>query len=348
MRWELLNSRRIGLPARPRQVNRTYRIRRWMFSVVMSVALTVFAAIYSIDLDVATPISKLTAEFRYAFEPLTFRPDDAQLAAPRLAGRTISEARSEVAAQGLTLIVEPVVDPQTPVGQVVSQVPVAGSLLPEGASILVQIAVADDQIALGSFIGENIDQAQAQLLSDGFVVETVKIFQPNLPVGVVAEQFPNPGTRVATGARLILTYNAGLRLLTVPDLVGLEVPVAVRRAAAAGFTATSASAIGYNRALAPGTVSGQQPQPGSILALGEEMTLFVNESPVVEVPNLVGLELETARSVAQRAGIEIETVINPAPQTGLAFLVRAQSLLAGERVAFGSKILLVVGYGPAG
>ena len=339
-----MSSKRIGLPGRPRREAPNYRINGWMYSLSLAAAVAAFALILSFDIDVSRPLAKLSDELSYAFRPLTDSPSDDQIAAPLLVGRLLPEARATAAGRGLQLVVAEVVDENSEPGLVIDQNPVAGILLSPGQGIAIQVAESGVQTGIGSFVGQSVELAQAQLTGQGFAVETVATHQSNLPVGVVSAQFPDPGTPIAAGSEITLIYNAGIRLLTVPDLAGLPVAVAERRAAAAGFSASRSESDEYLPSMAVGTVVSQAPVAGTVLAPDQPIALFINQPPQVIVPDLLGLELVTARALAARSGLVIGRVINPPPRPDRAVEVRVQSPQPGHTVRSGTTIAVVVGY----
>ena len=338
-----LRSGRIGLPPRPRHESRNYRINGWMVAVSLACALLTFGYIYSLNLDPAGPLTRLADELGYAFEPLVDSGPGTEVSAPLLTGRSLIDARGAIDALGLELVVEPVTDESAEPNRVLGQDPAAGVLLVPGESVLVRVASGADSIALGSVIGQNVEEAQSQLTEDGYVAETVPIHHPDLPVGVVSEQFPEPGAEIEPGARVTLTYNAGLRLQAVPDLAGLDLELALRRAAAFGFAAV-ADGESYFPSLPLGIVLEQSPAPGTVLPVGEQLLLRANRQPMVEVPDLVDLPLERAREIGRAAGIAVERIVSPEPLPDRELVVRAQSVPAGRSVILGTSVLLVVGY----
>lgn len=342
-----LRARRIGLPQRPRHESRDYRINGWMVAISLACALLAFAYIYSLNLDPAGPLTRLADELGYAFEPLVDSGPGAEAAAPLLTGRSLLDARRAAEALGLELVVESVAGADAEPNRVLGQDPAAGVLLVPGESILVRVAADAASTALGSVIGQNVEAAQIQLSEAGYVAETVPIHHPDLPVGVVSEQFPEPGAEIEPGARVTLTYNAGLRLQGVPDLTGLDLALAARRAAAHGFEA-EADGERYEPGLPPGIVLEQSPAPGTVLAVGEKLLLRSNQLPLVQVPDLLDLPLDRAREIGLAAGIAMERIVSPEPLPDRELLVRAQSVPPGSRVTLGTSVELVAGYRPEG
>ena len=339
-----LQSRRIGLAPRPRHESRDYRINGWMVAISLACALLAFGFIYSLDLNPSGPLIRFTDELGYAFEPLVDSGTGSEVAAPLLAGRSLAEARTAADSVGLELVVESVPDDDADPSRILGQEPAAGILLSPGESILVRVAAGADRDLLESLIGQNVEAAQALLTDSGYVVDTVPIHHPDLPVGVVSEQFPEPGTDIEPGGRVTLTYNAGLRLEAVPDLTGLDLALAQRRAAAHGFESAPGGAAEFDARLPAGLVLEQIPAPGTVLPVGEQVLLRANQLPLVEIPDLVGLPLQLAREAGVAAGLRIERVVSPAPLPDRQLVVRAQSLAPGRRVDLGTRVELIAGY----
>jgi serine/threonine-protein kinase len=314
-----------------------------MVAVSLACAFLAFGYIYSLNLDPAGPLTRLADELGYAFEPLVDSGPGTEVSTPLLTGRSLIDARGAVDALDLELVVDPVNDDRAEPSRVLGQEPAAGVLLMPGESVLVRVASGSESTVLGSLIGQNVETAQSQLVEAGYVAETVPIHHPDLPAGVVSEQFPEPGTEIEPGARVTLTYNAGLRLQAVPDLTGLDLELALRRAAAFGFEAV-ADGESHRSGLPPGIVLEQSPAPGTVLPVGEQLQLVANRLPIVEVPDLVDLPLERARVIGRATGIAIERIISPEPLPDRELVVRAQSVPAGRRVSLGTSVQLVVGY----
>ncbi len=315
-----------------------------MVAVSLACALLAFGYIYSLDLNLSGPLTRFTDELGYAFEPLVDSASGVEVSAPLLAGRSLTEARAAADALGLELVVEPVPDDGAEPNRILGQDPTAGVLLSPGESILVQVAAGTERFVIESLIGQNVEAAQGLLADAGYVVDTVPIHHPDLPVGVVSEQFPEPGADIEPGGRVTLTYNAGLRLEAVPDLTGLDLALAQRRAAAHGFAAAAAAAAEYDSRLPLGFVLEQSPAPGTVLPVGERVLLRANQLPIVEVPDLVEMPLSQAREIGAAAGIRIERVLSPNPRPDRELVVRAQSPSPGRRVNLGTSVELIVGY----
>ena len=134
-------------------------------------------------------------------------------------------------------------------------------------------------------------------------------------------------------------------LVKVPDVRGFTQDAATRTLKDAGFEVTAEFQVTTNQADV-GDVIKQSPDPGTLLEKGKTVTITVGKAPKqVDVPNLVGMTEDAARTAITDAGLKVGTVTpqaDPAP----AGEVIGQSPLPGQTVNKGSTVDIVVSSGP--
>lgn len=84
----------------------------------------------------------------------------------------------------------------------------------------------------------SLDRAHDRLDRAGFDVEVVERYSPSLPPGLVLEQRPEPGRQVSLppGHRVTVTVTSTTpRIVTVPDVLGVDAAAAAERIRAAGL-----------------------------------------------------------------------------------------------------------------
>jgi len=131
--------------------------------------------------------------------------------------------------------------------------------------------------------------------------------------------------------------------IVVADVMGLGAHEARHLLEAAGLVVvTEAGTLSWD---APETVLSQDPLPGTEIAQGDTVTLVVSVPDMgVDMPQLVGLDISAAHEIIVDLGLKfVDTTIADASQAGV---VLSQSIVAGERVASGTTVLLDVGSGP--
>jgi eukaryotic-like serine/threonine-protein kinase len=139
--------------------------------------------------------------------------------------------------------------------------------------------------------------------------------------------------------------NTNAASVNVPDVRGFTQDAATRTLKDAGFEVTAEFQVTTNQADV-GDVIKQSPDPGTLLEKGKTVTITVGKAPKqVDVPNLVGLNEEAARTAITDAGLKVGTVTpqaDPAPPGE----VIGQSPPAGQTVNKGSTVDIVVSSGP--
>ncbi len=123
---------------------------------------------------------------------------------PDLIGKNFEEAVSILKDIGLTVGDITDKEDKSPVGTVLSQDPVAGSILPPGKSIKMTVSIGT-LVVVPNVIGMNVDDAKKLLLNEGFHIE--KIDQTDIAKGIkgmILYQYPMPGLKVRSGAEIRL------------------------------------------------------------------------------------------------------------------------------------------------
>ncbi len=134
-------------------------------------------------------------------------------------------------------------------------------------------------------VGLTIDQAEEILELAHFATTTVEDRLSEQPPGTIVAQNPEAGTTLLQGSTVTLHVSTGESLVTVPDLVGLDIAVARAQLAAVNLTTDETTVSDETPA---GTVISQNPDPGSALPSGSTVSLFISagpsEPPVTEPP----------------------------------------------------------------
>ena len=140
------------------------------------------------------------------------RPKPVTVTVPDLAGQTTAVAESAVRARGLSFELRQVPS-DLALGTVVSQWPAAGTTLPKGRSVLLNVSQSRPLVSVPGVIGEDTGSARAELSGVGFAVSvtTREVTDPDKD-GVVVAQSPSPGAKRRHGATVTITvgeYSAG-------------------------------------------------------------------------------------------------------------------------------------------
>ena len=200
-----------------------------------------------------------------------------EVAVPSLAGRTVNEARTLLADNGLNLRIEEGlrVDPKVPAGQVLEQDPAAGIRTRRERTVKVWVSAGPRATVVPSLIGESERAAQLRVQEEGLqLVAASEVRSADYPSGTVIAQTPPPKTNAADVALLI---NRGERGMTyvMTDLIGINGGRAADVLRARGFRVAVVGDHPYP-GVPPGIVLRQNPQAGFQISPGETISLEIS------------------------------------------------------------------------
>jgi eukaryotic-like serine/threonine-protein kinase len=143
-----------------------------------------------------------------AGQPITVTLADALPKVPVVEGKTVEEATTLLQQAGYQLIVgEPTVNPAVSAGQIVSQVPRAGSPLAKDQSVTVRVATGPTDVEIPKVIGLAFSGAKTQLEGMGLKAKVRWVSLAETASNVVLRQTPEPGTKAQPGAEVELVIN---------------------------------------------------------------------------------------------------------------------------------------------
>ena len=196
---------------------------------------------------------------------------------PQLAGKTVNEARTLLAEEGLNLRVEEGrrVDAKVPPGQVLMQDPPAGLRSRRERSVKVWISSGPRATIVPALTGESERTAQLRLQQEGLELAVVsEIRTTDYPAGTVVAQTPPPKTNAAQLSLLVNRGEGGATYL-MPDLIGVNGERAADVLRTRGFRVAVVGDQPYPGVPA-GIVLRQQPQAGFQISPGEPISLEVS------------------------------------------------------------------------
>ncbi|MDY0387023.1 MAG: PASTA domain-containing protein [Methanolobus sp.] len=128
--------------------------------------------------------------------------------------------------------------------------------------------------------------------------------------------------------------------IDVPDVVGLDMDLAVSIIKAAGFV--QGELIEKDSSLEQATVLSQIPSGSSVAKAGDAVDLVISKITSVEVPNIVGMDLDSAKKELDAGKLRSGKVTEQSDALNVG-KVLSQSVVAGEHADIGTAIDLVVG-----
>jgi serine/threonine-protein kinase len=122
-----------------------------------------------------------------------------------LVGLTLTDARSALAAVGLTIAAIDAVPSDKAIGTVLAVDPVGGSTLTAGNGVTLQIA--NGNVAVPNLVGQTAIQARTTLTQAGFLMREIYSYDSTQTNGVVLAQAPAPDTQLQIGSQITVTIN---------------------------------------------------------------------------------------------------------------------------------------------
>ncbi|MGH7701449.1 MAG: PASTA domain-containing protein [Gemmatimonadales bacterium] len=195
-------------------------------------------------------------------------------------------------------------------------------------------------IGLTQAEAQSLLQNSAMLPADGGTEP-----HPTAPQGTVTWQDPPPGVIASENTRVTLVTSAGPPKIPVPDVVGLDGPLAQRLIDAAGLAVSQVESL--QAPLPRGVVMHTRPAVGSVLAPGAGVTLVVSRgAPTITVPDLLGLTQADARTRLELEGLRLGTVTRQRTADAPVGTVVAQRPAARTLAASGTVVDVVVARSP--
>jgi len=162
------------------------------------------------------------------------------------------------------------------------------------------------QLSVPSVGGRGETDGRSILESQGFGVDVRRIADDNVAAGTIITTEPAAGSNRLPGTVITMVVSSGPNAAQVPPLLTLNENQALQRLTDAGFK-PSINRISSN--FAPeGEVISQVPEPGTILTLGETVTIEVSAGiETLPIPDVRGAGLDGARSFLESEGFIVDT-----------------------------------------
>ncbi len=212
--------------------------------------------------------------------PEKTKPDTVKV--PNVVGMTQSEAQSALAKVDLvSSFVQQAND--APKGEAFSQQPASGESVAPNSVILVAISTGPavdpepTTVAVPVLIGETQADAESALAAAQLSAQVVQSYSSTVEAGIVAQQWPPAGNRVAPGTPVALVVSMGPKpadgTATVPDVKGMDAESATQALADAGLVA---QAVNIDDPQAkPDVVLGQLPAASSTVPTGSTVLIGI-------------------------------------------------------------------------
>lgn len=190
---------------------------------------------------------------------------------PELVGLDREAAEAALAEASLVAgEVEERFDEQVPEGIVVEQGVVPGEQVREGSPVSFVVSRGRETIDIPAVVGRPADSAEQTLEAAGFTVRMSEAYSDDVPVGIVVSQEPSSGTGFRDDV-VEIVVSLGAEFVEAPGVEGRSFDEAVEAIEGAGLVARRVELFPAG----PGRVVRQEPRPGTELARGSEVTVYV-------------------------------------------------------------------------
>ncbi|MDZ4168652.1 MAG: PASTA domain-containing protein [Coriobacteriia bacterium] len=253
----------------------------------------------------------------------------------------------------------------------------AGPVIPSGATVVQLVSTGPASFAGGlvevpDVVGKRQADALTALQNAGFQVEVLRIASSTIPSGAVAHQIPAARAQAASGSKVgILTSTGraaeGTPGAYLPDVVGKGRDEAAQILQQAGLKSAVIEAA--SPSVPAGVVFAQEPNARSLAAAPPKKSLLWlwvvlgviaaalvafflfsrgTAGPEVEVPTVVGVTVEQAEATLTEAGFVLGRESQEETDAAEPGTVVAQTPAAGEMLAKGGRVDVVVAVAIAG
>ena len=255
---------------------------------------------------------------------------------PALRGKTLAEARAEVADERFELKVgRPRFDEAVPADVIIEQDPSPLRSLKEGRSVTVVVSKGPAPRAVPDLAGLDQAAAEQKLTESGFVPKVVLQPHEEKPKGTVLTW--SPTGVLPKGIDVTVTVSSGPAPREVPEVAGKTYDEAAAVLAAQGLKAERADV--FSSDVAKGAVVSTRPGAGKAVERDSTVTVNVSKGPdTVAVPDVLGKTVAEATAILEAAGLQVSGT-GGKPRSQRVFLTDPQ---AGTQVPRGSGVFLFV------
>lgn len=213
----------------------------------------------------------------------------------------------------------------------------------------ISITTSADTVKVPNVVGKTVDEASAILTEAGLTAKATKEKSTEYDANYIISQDIEPGQSVAQGTVLNLVVSEGKVVgVTVPDVVGKSEAEAKVALEAEGFVIQKQPQ--ESATVEKGNVISQNPLGATTAAKGSTVTVVVSSgataAETVEVPDLVGKDEATAKSLLEAAGLAWSSVSEEHNDAVAEGLVLSQTYAAGEQAEKGTTVNFTVSLGP--
>nr|WP_240917904.1 Stk1 family PASTA domain-containing Ser/Thr kinase [Phycicoccus sp. HDW14] len=225
---------------------------------------------------------------------------------PSVLDRTQAQAVSALEAAHLDPSVAPAFSEDVAKGTVMGVDPGVGASVRRGSEVVLTVSKGPERFAVPTLAGSSLAEAKRQLAGTNLALGKVtEAFSDTVPEGQVVSSSPKAGASVKRDAAVALVVSKGRQPIAVPDFTNKSAKDAQQALTDLGLK-VDASKQDNSDTVKKGDVISQSPRDGTLFK-GDAVTLVVSKGPVlVDVPNVIGKQVDEARSVLEAAGFKVK------------------------------------------
>jgi len=203
-------------------------------------------------------------------------------------------------------------------------------------------------VEVPDLIGETEEKAKEILNAKDLNMEVRKRqHNVNFPQGTIISQYPKSGTENKITNPVLVIVSMGPEKTQVPDLINRSSYEAQLKLQETGLEEGEVE-LQYSEEVVVGFIIEQNPRPGIKVDQGTKIDLVVSagaEPKEINVPDVVGLDLQTAKSRIQNAGMILGDIYYQESDLVPKGYVISQSVAPGSIVEEGTSIVISVSNG---
>ena len=202
---------------------------------------------------------------------------------PDVEGETLDEAREILKGYGIKHIqVSRNAHPSVPAGRVISQDPPPGTRVKVTRNVVLNVSQGPEYRVVPGVVGSTLNAARIELSKNDLNLAAAKEdYHESYPEGVVYDQEPKAGVKIAKGSGVILYVSKGPapKMSTVPALVGLILDRARTELEKAGLKLDDNVVKIASTEYLAGQVVSQNPAAGTEVPQGTAVQVTVSTGP---------------------------------------------------------------------
>jgi len=228
--------------------------------------------------------------------------------APNVVGMAQSAAVTAIQDAGLDPVVEEVFSETVADDKVISADPEAGVEIERGSTIKLEVSKGPERFFVDdALIGQPEAAVTTALAALPIVVVRAEDYHETVPAGSVAAFDPAPGTELRRDEQVTMIVSIGPAPREIPAVAGTARAEAEAALGALGFVVEVRE--DFSSVVAAGIALGTEPAPDAgPQPVGTTIVLVISKGPdLVAVPDVSGMDRETATITLQAAGFVVET-----------------------------------------